>query len=926
MEVEGRLRSALADRYELQDEVGHGGMGVVYRARDLRHSRAVALKVLRPEIASAVGPERFEREIQIEAQLQHPHIVPLFDSGTADGLPYFVMPFVEGESLAARMRREGQLPLDEALRIVDQVADALGYAHAQGVVHRDIKPENILLSGDHALVADFGIARVIYEGGQPYFTATNTALGTPPYMSPEQATASAHLDGRSDLYSLACVLFEMLAGEPPFSGHSAQAVIAKHLLETPPSVEVVRPSVPPAVSAAIRRGMAKQAVDRFATAAEFRAALHAEQPARVPHPPRRTRQLRATGLVIAVLVAAAGAWRVIWGPAFTLGDRNWVLVADFVGPADDPTLAAAVRSLALADLNQSRLVSVVPDELVRNAMRDAGIPETTQVDARLGAELAFRTSVRVVLVGRVDRLGGNNYSVVMHVIDVDDGANVLSEAASATDEGDALVRAVETVIRRVRVGLGERRDAVEANRPLMRVRTPDLAALRKFSDGIDAMRNGNYVASTALLWQAVERDTGFAAAWAVMAMNYMTSRQPDSAQVAFARAGALRERLSDEEWYRLRGDMAYNLDDDLPAAIRWYDLYLQERPQSVPARTNRALYVSSLGMHAEARRELELAVTIDPLHKGPRQIQLLNLAAELVVVGALDSARATAGRLSGAPRVYMDLLLLVAEDQWPEAAERAAAVARDPSTERFVVIPATTTWASGEAAQGRVGRALEILTTAANGSRGGAARWYARARMFLEAAAGWVITPLPDAIARDTTPGGKLLQGLVSAAAGDTATARARLAAVGELTERSRRRLGYGPVVLGAMIDARAGRWRAVVDSLGPAAKAGEHDPFSLDRLESIPIQWLVGHAYAGLGQLDSAVVLLEAVIAPTRMPPGHYGLRGLAYPFALRQLAVWNLELGRTDQAREAWVRFTDVFGSPEPALRSLRVAPEGL
>jgi serine/threonine-protein kinase len=312
MDVDGRLRSALVDRYELQDEVGHGGMGVVYRARDLRHSRAVALKVLRPEIASAVGPERFQREIEIEARLQHPHIVPLFDSGTADGLPFFVMPFVEGETLRDRLRRDGPLPLDDALRIADEVADALGYAHVRGVIHRDIKPENILLSNGHAQVADFGIARVTFEGGESYFTATGTALGTPPYMSPEQATGSVKLDGRSDLYSLSCVLFEMLAGEPPFTGATPQVVIAKHVLEPPPSVEILRPGVTPVVSAAILKGLAKVPADRFATAGEFREALRADTPVKVPRPGRPARVRNRVIAAVLAVMAVVGSVLVTW--------------------------------------------------------------------------------------------------------------------------------------------------------------------------------------------------------------------------------------------------------------------------------------------------------------------------------------------------------------------------------------------------------------------------------------------------------------------------------------------------------------------------------------------------------------------------------------------------------------------------------------
>src|SRR5882762_2728416 len=232
-ELEERLRIALADRYALERELGRGGMAVVFLARDLRHDRAVAIKVLRHEIAAALGAERFLREIQIAAKLHHPHILPLYDSGAAADQLYYVMPYVDGKSLRERLDQETQLPLEDALTIARQVAGALAYAHSHDVVHRDIKPENILLESGEAVVADFGIARAITAAGGDKLTQTGMAIGTPLYMSPEQAGGGA-VDGRSDLYSLACVLYEMLAGHPPFLGGTAQAILARHALDPVP--------------------------------------------------------------------------------------------------------------------------------------------------------------------------------------------------------------------------------------------------------------------------------------------------------------------------------------------------------------------------------------------------------------------------------------------------------------------------------------------------------------------------------------------------------------------------------------------------------------------------------------------------------------------------------------------------------------------
>jgi serine/threonine-protein kinase len=267
------LAAALAERYRVERELGAGGMATVYLAQDLKHDRKVALKVLKPELAAVLGAERFVAEIRTTAALQHPHILPLFDSGTADGFLYYVMPFIQGETLRAKLDRETQLGVDEAVRIATDVADALHYAHTQGVIHRDIKPENILLANGRPMVADFGIALAVSAAAGGRMTETGLSLGTPHYMSPEQATAEKELTGRSDVYSLASVLYEMLAGDPPHTGASAQQIIMKIVTEAPAPVTALRKSVPPNVSAAIAKALEKLPADRFESAAAFTRAL-----------------------------------------------------------------------------------------------------------------------------------------------------------------------------------------------------------------------------------------------------------------------------------------------------------------------------------------------------------------------------------------------------------------------------------------------------------------------------------------------------------------------------------------------------------------------------------------------------------------------------------------------------------------------------
>ena len=248
-----RLNAALAGRYAIERELGSGGMATVYLADDLKYHRRVAVKVLRPELASVLGADRFLREVEIAASLNHPHILALYDSGEADGLLFYVMPYVKGESLRHKLEREQQLPIDDALRITRQVASALAHAHDQGVIHRDVKPENILLYESEAMVADFGIALAVSAAAGARLTETGLVVGTPEYMSPEQALGERELHARSDVYSLGCVLYEMLAGEPPFTGPTAQAVIAKRLADPVPAVRRLRDAVPTGVRSEERR-------------------------------------------------------------------------------------------------------------------------------------------------------------------------------------------------------------------------------------------------------------------------------------------------------------------------------------------------------------------------------------------------------------------------------------------------------------------------------------------------------------------------------------------------------------------------------------------------------------------------------------------------------------------------------------------------
>jgi serine/threonine-protein kinase len=314
-----QLRTSIGDRYLIDREVGQGGMATVYLARDIEHDRDVAIKVLNTDVSIVLGAERFKREIELTSRLNHPNILSIFDAGQAGNSLYYVMPYVSGESLRSRLDREGTLSLDDSIRITEEIGDALQYAHSSGIVHRDIKPENILLDGGRAVLADFGIAHAMAAVGEQRLTQTGISLGTPTYMSPEQAAAERSIDGRSDVYSLACVAYEMIGGQPPFTGPTAQAVIARHMLESVPSLTILRSTVPPQIEGILTKALSKVPSDRYQTSGEFTAALRhpetqvfrAVRPLQTSRPPMATWKRIAIGVAAVAVVAVGGyaVWR-----------------------------------------------------------------------------------------------------------------------------------------------------------------------------------------------------------------------------------------------------------------------------------------------------------------------------------------------------------------------------------------------------------------------------------------------------------------------------------------------------------------------------------------------------------------------------------------------------------------------------------------
>ena len=558
------VQSALAPRYLVRRELGAGGMAVVFLADDPRHGRPVAVKVMRPELAAALGPERFLREIQIAARLRHPNIVPLYDSGEAAGLLYYVMPYVEGESLRDRLRRERQLPVDEALGIAREVADALAHAHEHELIHRDIKPENILLEDGHALVADFGIARAVGSAATTQVTtATGLAIGTPAYMSPEQALGDAAVDARSDVYALGCVLYEMLAGEPPYTGPTAQAIMARRLSEPVRSLRTVRETVPDQVERAVMRALARVPADRFRSATAFRDALvggpgapDRSDGAEAQAGPRITRRRTVLATAVVVAVALAGVAIALpriarlrgAGPpvAFASSAVPGVAVMPFRTVGADPELwhegVVDMLSYNLDGIGQLRKIDPVTVLTGWRRMGGSAGKALTADDAR---EVGRRLGSRYVVTGRAVQIGAD-VQLIAEVQDVESGK--MRGAVRVTRPADSASALVdELTLELLRQNLLPTDGAYPAPN-LSRATTRSLPALKAYLAGERERRTAHWSDAVRHYHRAIEADSNFASAWLRLSSACGWGACPMKlGEDYFSRALALADQLPDRD-------------------------------------------------------------------------------------------------------------------------------------------------------------------------------------------------------------------------------------------------------------------------------------------------------------------------------------------------------------------------------------------
>ena len=610
-ELQDRLAEALAGRYAIERELGRGGMATVFLAEDVKHHRKVAVKVLHPDLAQALGADRFLREIEIAASLRHPHILPLYDSGEAGGYLYYVMPYVDGDSLRTRLARERQLPIDDALRISREVADALSYAHARGVVHRDIKPENILLEAGHAVVADFGIAKAVATAGQATaLTATGMSVGTPSYMSPEQSAGDPDLDGRSDLYSLGCVLYEMLAGQPPFSGATVESVVRQHVLTPPPPVTQFRPAVPAPVADAVARALAKNPADRFNPVGQFAAALsdtsHAVGSAAGQRVVRRRVVGRAAAAGLLVVAVIAAAW------IFLRSDRGTsdasIAVLPFTQLGDTASaMAVGMHAEIVTQLTKT------PGLRVASRSSSLGYGGSDKQEADIAAELGVST----LLTGSVQR-AGDQVRFSLALSDPAEGRQLWAESYDRRLTAENLFAMQAEVARDVAAAMRlQLSPAQEAE--LARPQTTDLGALNLYYRALplwDVRFADTDTITVRLLEEAVARDSTFAAAWGLLAQArswlLRTGVSVDTlpAMLAVSRVRTLAPGSLDA--HVARGYYLYYALADFEAALGEFDAVDRMVPNNSEVMLARALLLRRLGRWDESI-ELEVrAAELDP--------------------------------------------------------------------------------------------------------------------------------------------------------------------------------------------------------------------------------------------------------------------------------------------------------------------------
>jgi len=927
------LRAALADRYVLDREIGRGGMAVVYEAEDLRHHRRVAIKVLARELAAAVGTERFSREIEIAARLTHPHIVPLFDSGEVDGVLYYVMPLLAEGSLRDRLVHDRQLPLDATVRIVREVAAGLDFAHQAGVVHRDIKPANVMFSGGEALVADFGVSTAVAAIGSDELTATGLTVGTPAYMSPEQGAGERDIGPRSDVFSLGCIAYEMLAGAPPFDGPTPQAVRARKLAGELQSIRVVRGTVPEAAERAIARALSTTPADRYPTAGDFAADLEnairstaseARSTQTVKERARRPRRAIIAGMVVLLIAAAVwhfglGGLPVTVRPAAAsfFQERDRVLVRDFENQTDQETLGLAVRQAVITDLHQSPHVSVVDYGELGSVFRRMQVSDTTRLDAATALEVARREGYPAVIGGSIAPVG-DGYLLTGEIVETSTGevAVRVSETAQTSQE---VLEAVERLSRLLRRHLGESLASLRRSRPLPEVTTTSLEALELYAQGVKHSTQGDNDGAIPLFERAVSLDTGFASAYSAQAIAHANFGRMSQAQAAAEKAYALGDHMPDRERY-LTGASLHKLRGDMDSAAYNYELLLEREPENSSAINNLGDLYEELGRFEDALTMYRRSLALDP-RKG---VQLYNVASAARTLGLHATADSA---LEVVQDLYPGSMFALATESlnayYRGDFDTAERVARE-LIKNYPGSPAGNAkrfLSSTAASRGHIRHAMALADSSAADYMAAGAEIMTGASLYLKALIAWVggrteeVVPDLDRALEAPEVGGLRWEharlGFIAmgyALAGRTATAERLLPRLDSL--------------------AAAGETFPIEDDVRATLALANHDPNGTledvrraqardHGIEQVGERLLTGDAFAALGQWEQAAEAYERLVSSYRVQWRDADSWAPLLPLAHERLGNTYVMLADTTRAVQHLEALAEMWKDADPELQ---------
>jgi serine/threonine-protein kinase len=937
------LQAALGSTYRLERELGGGGMSRVFVATETALGRRVVVKLLAPELGVGISADRFRREIQMAARLQHPHIVPLLAAGEVKlegsntSLLYFTMPFVEGESLRARLAK-GPLPSAEAMRVLREVADALDYAHRQNIVHRDIKPDNILLSNGHAVVTDFGVAKALSTATSMDVNATatsvGTVIGTPAYMAPEQGAGDPDVGPAADIYALGVTTFEMLSGQTPFKGTTPRAILAAQLTSDAPALDTFRQDLAPALPPLVRRLLSKEPAAR-PSAAELLGLLEqvgTPAPGTLVVPPMPARRARPSGLRIGLIVAGAMA-AVILGlrvtgllPMRTLlaegkfGSRDQVVLADMDVPGDS-ALGSALTEALRVDLSQSDVLQLLSSSQVRSTLRLMQQPEDRALGSTFAREVAVRSGAKGVIAGRIERVGGQMI-VTLRLVSPESGDDLAAFRETAKDSTE-LLGALDKVTKQMRRRIGESLRNVRASPPMEAVTTSSLVALQKYSQAVAATNRGDYPQAQRLLEEALVVDTAFAMAWRKLGVVYLNQGEPYKARQPLTRAFQFRDRLPDRERYLTMGSYYDHVGFDNDKAVAAYRSALEIDSLDPVATNNLAAILGAQGDDSAAVVYYGRALA----GRDSSPVALRSLVFALIDDGQLDGAtavqQAALTRTPGNIELQDAGIALAAARGDYATSERLARAASAKPDLLFNLRMEALDWAiAGSAIQGKLQRAsADARDRAAMGTTSGRAGAYYGSFTYIATM---------DALYRNRPEQGKRLLDSVLAArplsgkppderpyhdlaytyalAGDGARARALLTEGATVVDTAQwRSLEPSRHLIMGLLALQEGRpAEAVRENHAALGRNSECRPCAMAAL---------GRSFDAAGQPDSAIWWSEQYLASTEMTRVYedFQSRGQTY----RRLGELYEEKGDREKAANYYQEFIDLWRDADADLQ---------